>query len=90
MTRNQAIAALKAKLQAGLIAADALPVLSEGETYRMELSAGERLVMATLRKIIDDAPLGRGFSFQLKDRRIFVYERDLRPGPAGSLIAMVA
>lgn len=47
MTRNQMIANLKAKIAAGLT--PALPVLSEGETYRMELSASERLVRGTLR-----------------------------------------
>ena len=31
---------------------------------------------------------GRGFSFQLPDRRVFIYEHDLRPGPDGALLAM--
>jgi hypothetical protein len=85
MTRAQKIEALKAKLSP-----QHLPVLSEGDTYRLELLAHERVERATLLRIIDDAPLGRGFSFQLKGRRIFVYERDLRPGPAGSIISMAA
>lgn len=84
MTRAQAIEALRAKLAAGAT----LPLLSEGATYPMELSCSESVVSATLRRIIDDAPLGRGFSFQVLSERVFVYERDLRPGPDGSLIVM--
>ena len=66
-----------------------LPLLSEGATYRLEIISEERVRKAVLRHIVDDAPLGRGFSFQIGKRRQFVYERDLRPGPAGYLIAMV-
>ena len=67
-----------------------LPLLSEGTTYRMELIGSERVVRATLRNIVEDSPLGRGFSFQLSNRRLFIYERDLRPGPNGMLLAMVS
>lgn len=66
-----------------------LPVLAEGSKYRLELMSAEKVVRATLLRIVDDAPLGRGFSFQIGKRRQFVYERDLMPGPAGYLIAMV-
>jgi hypothetical protein len=66
-----------------------LPVLSEGATYRLEIMSEERVKRATLIRIVDDAPLGRGFSFQIGKSRVFVYERDLRPGPSGYLIAMV-
>lgn len=83
-TRTQMIDALRAKLAAPVV----LPLLSEGGTYPMELSCSESIVSATLRRIVDDAPLGRGFSFQLPTEKIFVYERDLRPGPNGSLIVM--
>jgi hypothetical protein len=67
-----------------------LPLLSEGETYQMELGASERLTSATLLRIVDDTPLGRGFSFQLPDRRVFIYEHDLRPGPDSVLLTMAA
>lgn len=66
-----------------------LPVLSEGATYRMEIMSMGKVVRATLIRIAEDMPLGRGFSFQIGKRRQFVYERDLLPGPAGSLIATV-
>lgn len=109
-TRSQAIAALKAKLdarkapdfgpvegaRAGVIEAlggmfatpEARPVLSEGAAHRIELASTETVVNGKLRRIVDDAPLGRGFSFQLPGRRLFVYERDLRPGPDGCLTVM--
>jgi hypothetical protein len=64
-----------------------IPTLSEGKTYLMELTASEMLTSATLRRIVDDTPLGRGFSFELPSRRVFIYERDLRPGPNGTLLA---
>jgi hypothetical protein len=83
VTRKQSIEALRTKLAAPL---SDLPLLSEGAEYMMELSASETLVPALLRRIVDDAPLGRGFSFQLPTRRVFVYERDIRPGPDGSVI----
>lgn len=81
-TRSQMIEGLRATLQS------AMPVLAEGREYRLETASGETIERALLRSIVDDAPLGRGFSFQLADRRVFVYERDLRPGPAGILLAM--
>ena len=84
MNRKQMVEALRAKLEVSL----ALPILSEGATYAIEFSSGETVVIAKLHRIIDDAPLGRGFSFQLPTKRIFVYERDLRPGPDRSLIVM--
>jgi hypothetical protein len=56
----------------------------------MELTASETVTSATLRLIVDDTPLGRGFSFQLPGRRVFIYERDLRPGPDAMLLAMLA
>jgi hypothetical protein len=87
--RVQTIDALRAKLTCPVVSAR-LPLLSEGTTYFMELAASEILTSATLRRIVDDAPLGRGFSFQLSDRRVFIYERDLRPGPNGTLLAMPA
>jgi len=62
------------------------PVLAEGSKYRLELMSAEKVVRATLIRIVDDAPLGRGFSFQLAGRRLFVYERDLTPGPNGILL----
>jgi hypothetical protein len=67
-----------------------LPLLSEGARYRVELICSEKVVSATLLRIVEDSPLGRGFSFQLRNRRLFVYERDLLPGPDGMLLAMVA
>ena len=85
MTRAQSIEALRTKLAARV---GALPLLSEGETYAVEFSGSETVGIAKLRRIVDDAPLGRGFSFQLPTERFFVYERDLRPGPDGSLIVM--
>lgn len=88
-SRVQTIDALRAKLVARATVSARLPLLSEGETYRMELGASERLTSATLRRIVDDTPLGRGFSFQLPGRRVFIYEHDLRPGPDGMLLAMV-
>lgn len=63
-----------------------LPVLSEGAKYRLEIMSAEKIVRATLLRIVDDAPLGRGFSFQLAGRRLFVYERDLTPGPKRVLL----
>lgn len=36
------------------------PVLSEGATYKMEIISAERVVKATLLKIVDDAALGPG------------------------------
>ena len=84
MTREQRIEAFRAKIAVPAT----LPLLSEGAKYVMELCASETVVPAVLRRIIDDAPLGRGFSFQLPDKRIFVYERDIRPGPDGSLMVM--
>jgi hypothetical protein len=75
-------------LRSKLAAPQAVPILSEGATYAMEFSCSETVAIAKLRRIIDDAPLGRGFSFQLPTKRIFVYERDIRPGPDGSLIVM--
>lgn len=63
-----------------------LPVLAEGAQYRLELMSAEKVVRATLLRIVDDAPLGRGFSFQIGKRRQFVYERDLTPGSKGSLL----
>jgi hypothetical protein len=84
MTREQRIEAFRAKMAAPA----ALPLLSEGAGYMLELCASETVVPAVLRRIVEDSPLGRGFSFQLPTRRIFVYERDLRPGPDGSLIVI--
>lgn len=66
-----------------------LPLLAEGASYRLEILSTERVVKATLLRIVEDNPLGRGFSFQLAKRRLFVFERDLMPGPAGYLIAAV-
>ena len=66
-----------------------LPLLSEGATYRLEIVSEQRVKKATLHHIVDYGPLGRGFSFQIGKRRQFIYERDLRPGPSGYLIAMV-
>lgn len=66
-----------------------LPLLAEGASYRLEIMSAERVVKATLLRIVDDNPLGRGFSFQLAKRRLFVFERDLTPGPTGYLIAAV-
>jgi hypothetical protein len=63
-----------------------LPVLAEGANYRLEIMSQERVVKATLLRIVDDSPLGRGFSFQLAKRRLFVYERDLMPGPGNLLL----
>jgi hypothetical protein len=65
-----------------------LPLLCEGSGYMLELCASETTVPGVLRRIVDDAPLGRGFSFQLPTKRIFVYERDISPGPDGSLIVL--
>lgn len=84
----QMIDALRTKL-AARVAPASLPLLSEGETYRMELTVSETLTSATLFRIVDDTPLGRGFSFQLPGRRVFVYEKDLRPGPDVMLLVMV-
>lgn len=84
MTREQRIAALRAKMGTPVV----LPLLSEGGEYEMEFCANETVVPATLLRIIDDAPLGRGFSFQLLTKRLFVYERDIRPGPDGSLLVI--
>jgi hypothetical protein len=90
-TKSEMIASLRAKFDAWAPNPPAaLPLLSEGATYRMELTASETVVRATLRRIVDDAPLGRGFSFQLPGRRVFIYERDLMPGPGGMLLAMAA
>ena len=88
--RVQMIDALRAKLADRAVASADLPTLSEGATYLMELTASEMLTSATLRRIVDDTPLGRGFSFQLPGRRVFIYERDLKPGPDGMLLAMAA
>jgi hypothetical protein len=88
--RIQMIEALRAKLAARAVRSVGLPTLSEGATYLMELTASEMLTSATLRRIVDAAPLGRGFSFQLPGRRVFIYERDLRPGPNGTLLAVRA
>lgn len=71
------------------ITTSALPVLAEGASYRLELMMKGKIVRGTLLRIVDDAPLGRGFSFQLTSRRLFVYERDLRPGPKGILLCAV-
>lgn len=84
MTREQRIEAFRAKLAVS----PALPLLSEGAGYMIEFCASETVVPAVLLRIIDDTPLGRGFSFQLPTKRIFVYERDIRPGPDGSLLVM--
>lgn len=65
------------------------PILAEGAKYRLELMSAEKIVRATLLRIVEDAPLGRGFSFQIGSRRQFVYERDLLPAPSGHLIAAV-
>ena len=70
------------------VARQAKPVLVEGCEYSLELASAEKIERALLRKIVDNAPLGRGFSFQLVDRRVFVYERDVRPGPGGTLLVM--
>ena len=75
MTREQRIGAFRAKMAMS----PALPLLSEGSGYMLELCASETTVPAVLRRIIDDAPLGRGFSFQLPTKRIFVYERTFAP-----------
>jgi hypothetical protein len=88
--RAQMIHALRAKLADRAEVSADLPTLSEGTTYLMELTASEMVTSATLRRIVDDTPLGRGFSFQLPDRRVFIYERDLRPGPNGTLLAIPA
>jgi hypothetical protein len=88
--RVQMIDALRTKLAARTVVSADLPTLSEGATYLMELTASEMLTSATLRLIVDDTPFGRGFSFQLPGRRVFIYEQDLRPGPDGVLLAMVA
>jgi hypothetical protein len=88
--RVQIIHALRAKLADRAAASADLPTLSEGTTYLMELTASEMVTNATLRRIVDDTPLGRAFSFQLPDRRVFIYERDLRPGPNGTLMAIPA
>ena len=82
MTRQQRIDAFRAKLAMPT----ALPLLSEGAGYMMELCVSETVVPVVLLRIIDDGPLGRGFSFQLPTKRLFVYERDIRPGPDGILI----
>ena len=84
MTREQRIKAFRAKMAAPPV----LPLLSEGAGYMMELCATETVVPAVLRRIVEDSPLGRGFSFQLPTKRIFVYERDILPGPDGSIIVM--
>jgi hypothetical protein len=86
--RIQMIDVLRAKLAERALASADLPTLSEGATYQMELSTSETLTCATLCRIVDDTPLGRGFSFRLPGRRVFIYERDLRPGPNGTLLAM--
>jgi hypothetical protein len=88
--RVQMIDALRAKLAARAVVSASFPLLSEGATYLMELTASGILTSATLRRIVDDTPLGRGFSFQLPDRRVFIYERDLRPGPDAMLLATQA
>jgi hypothetical protein len=84
------IDALRTKLAAHAVVSVGLPTLSEGATYLMELTASETITIATLRMIVDDTPHGRGFSFQLPGRRVFIYERDLRPGPDAMLLAMPA
>lgn len=66
-----------------------LPTLAEGAAYKLEIMSQERVVRATLARIVDDAPLGRGFSFQLAKRKLFVYEHDLTPGPKGYLICAI-
>lgn len=86
--RVQTIDALRTKL-ADRVPPASLPLLGEGGTYRMELAVSETLTSATLLRIVDDTPLGRGFSFQLPGRRVFVYEKDLQPGPDFTLLAMV-
>jgi hypothetical protein len=88
--RVQMIDALRTKLAARAVASAGLPTLSEGATYLMELTASETVTSATLRLIVCDTPFGRGFSFQLPGRRVFIYERDLRPGPDAMLLAMLA
>lgn len=88
--RVQMIDALRDKLASRAVLSANLPLLSEGATYQMELTASETLTSATLRLIVDDTPFGRGFSFQLPGRRIFIYERDLRPGPNFMVLAMRA
>jgi hypothetical protein len=88
--RVQMIDAMRAKLADRAVGSANLPTLTEGAIYLMELTASEMLTSATLRRIVDDTPLGRGFSFQLPDRRVFIYERDLRPGPNGTLLALPA
>ncbi|MBK3664793.1 hypothetical protein JJE66_26645 [Bradyrhizobium diazoefficiens] len=88
--RVQAIKALRAKLKTSAVVNVSPPLLSEGETYLIELVASQELMNAKLLRIVDDAPLGRGFSFQLSHRRIFIYEQDLRAGPGGMLLAMSA
>jgi hypothetical protein len=84
MTREQRIEAFRAKMAMS----PALPLLSEGTGYMMEFCASETVIPVVLLRIVDDTPLGRGFSFQLPTKRVFVYERDLRPGPDGSLIVI--
>jgi len=88
--RVQMIDALRAKLAARAEVSASLPLLSEGVTYQMELTVSETLTSATLLRIVDDTSLGRGFSFQLPGRLVFIYEKDLRPGPNVTLLAMVA
>jgi len=64
------------------------PKLEAGRLYLMEIA--EELVPATLRRIIDDASLGRGYSFQFlaTKNRVFVYEKDLQRGPDNILIVL--
>lgn len=88
--RTQLICALRPKLQPCITTAPQRPILSEGLTYRMELNASQEFTSAKLLRIVDDAPLGRGFSFQLPDRKIFIYEYDLQPSdPRGVLMVTV-
>jgi hypothetical protein len=87
-SRVRIISPLRVKSTGRAMVSARLPPLSEGATYQMELSASERLTRATLLRIVDDTPLGRGFSFQLPGRRVFIYERDLRPGADCTLLAM--
>jgi hypothetical protein len=84
MTREQRIEAFRAKMAAPA----AFPLLSEGTGYMLEFCASETVVPAVLLRIVDDMPLGLGFSFQLPTHRLFVYERDIHPGPDGSLIVI--
>jgi hypothetical protein len=66
MTRKQSIDASRANKDVG----SNPPLLSEGVEYAIELCASETVVLAILLRVVDDAPLGRGFQLSTANQAV--------------------